>query len=452
MSPTPYKIEDFIGDEQLHGPSLYSIQRAVVLNNDLELLLPLAVKLLHHELNDNLLSVGFYNSVLHSEKVVLGVRVEALITHDWKTLEARLADVLNSEIVVMFIPITQNKTIRDGRDGRYDRFPQTPGIGVSIAPVGAGHTGTLGAYLSLRDPKGTDETKVFLTSSQVVQGAIGTAIQSPSRKDVETILENKQIGLNYITAVLKRAQNDEKFGRSKAGKEWLAMGPVRIDKLTKSIETIQAVLEDPKEAIIGNILHTSAVGSTGNKGSKMDWALIKYTLDTEIINERPDISRAPPFDPKIPRYDHKCKVWELKALNYNQWLCFRGRTSGVRSGYTNGIRTFANGSYELEALAADHPNPSEYRSPFFPLPPTPILYAGHLNPLAKAGDSGSTVWDRDGDLVGLLYAEDFGAVVTCIEEIGEDVKRKTGMELEAIWGELPEEFWTRYYCMILSFP
>jgi hypothetical protein len=39
----------------------------------------------------------------------------------------------------------------------------------------------------------------------------------------------------------------------------------------------------------------------------------------------------------------------------------------------------------------------------------------------------------------LIHAYDFGAVVTCIEEFGEDVKRRTGMELEAIWGEKSEE-------------
>jgi hypothetical protein len=166
-----------------------------VLNNNLEGLLPLAVELLHHELSDNLLSVGFYNSVLHSEKVVLGVRVKALNTHNWTTLKARLEDVLNSEIVIMFIPITQTKIIRHGR---YVSFPQTPGIGVSIAPVGVEYTGTLGAYLSLRDPKGTGETKVLLTSSQVVHGSTGTAIQSPSRKDIETILEERQIGLDCL--------------------------------------------------------------------------------------------------------------------------------------------------------------------------------------------------------------------------------------------------------------
>jgi hypothetical protein len=54
-------------------------------------------------------------------------------------------------------------------------------------------------------------------------------------------------------------------------------------------------------------------------------------------------------------------------------------------------------------------------------------------------------------MVGLLYAHAFGAVVTCIEEIGEDIERRTGMEIEPIWGEMSKEFWTRYYWRTLPF-
>jgi hypothetical protein len=442
MSPPPCKIEEYIGSSQLYGPGLYSIPRKVVLDNNLELLLPLAVELLNHELGDNLLSVGFYNSVLYSGKVVLGVRVKALSTHPWTTLRAGLADVLDSEIVVMFIPITHKKVVPRGR---YVTVPETPGIGVSIAPVGAEYAGTLGAYFRLIDPKSTTETTVFMTGSQVVRGNVDTFIQSPSRQDIECVLVSYKSRLDYVTAEIKRAQDEKDFARSNAGKEWLVRGPVRIMDLTKEIEMIQAILEDPQNAIIGRVLHVSASGAKGARGSKMDWAIVKHTQDTRIQNERPDINRAPPPDPRIPGYEVKCDVWELKKLDYNQWICFRGCDYGVRSGYINGTRTFIrntsssevsndkNGSYELEALAADFPKMSEYCSPYFEIPAGPVLYAGRLNPLAVSMDSGSSVWDEEGDLVGLLWADQFGVVVTSIDEIADDIKSRTGMDLEPLW-------------------
>jgi hypothetical protein len=461
MSPTPCKIEEYIDDEQLYGPGLYSIQRAVVLDNNLEVLLALTVEVLHHELGDNLLSVGFYNSVLHSEKVVLGVRVKALSTHDWTTLEARLAAMLESEIVVMFILIAHKKVVPRGR---CVTVPETPGIGVSIAPVGAEHAGTLGAYFCLIDPKSTTETTVFLTSSQVVRGNVDTAIQSPSRQDIECVLESYKSRLNHVTAELERAQEEKDFARTNAGKERLQRGPVRIMELTKEIEMIQAILKDPQDAIIGRVLHVSASGAKGTRESKMDWAIVKHTQDTRIQNERPDMNRAPPPDPHIPGYEVKCDVWELKKLDYNQWICFRGCDYGVRSGYTNGMRTFIrnpsssevsgdeNGSYELEALAADFPKMSDYWPPYFEMPTGPIRYAGRLHPLAASMDSGSTVWDEEGDFVGLLWADQFGVVVTSIDEIAEDIKSMTGMDLMPIWGEESEEDRRRYYGMILPFP
>jgi hypothetical protein len=55
------------------------------------------------------------------------------------------------------------------------------------------------------------------------------------------------------------------------------------------------------------------------------------------------------------------------------------------------------------------------------MPTGPIRYAGRLNPLAASMDSGSTVWDEEGDFVGLLWADQFGVVVTSIDEIAEDI-------------------------------
>lgn len=107
------------------------------------------------------------------------------------------------------------------------------------------------------------------------------------------------------------------------------------------------------------------------------------------------MDRARREDPRSFRYIHKCDYWEQAKLDYNQWICYHGSTSGVRSGYTNGMRTFINGSYEIDGLAADFPIMSDYNNHYvefgFRIPPQHILYTGKLGPLARIGDSGSVV-------------------------------------------------------------
>jgi hypothetical protein len=101
MSPTPCKAEEIHDFDEVPGPCLYSIQRNVVLENDLETLLSRAVELLKREICDDLLSAGFYNSIHHPSKAVLGISVNALAVYDWELLMARLQDTMSSSEVVI---------------------------------------------------------------------------------------------------------------------------------------------------------------------------------------------------------------------------------------------------------------------------------------------------------------------------------------------------------------
>jgi hypothetical protein len=155
----------------------------------------------------------------------------------------------------------------------------------------------------------------------------------------------------------------------------------------------------------------------------MDWALVEYTSDettTKVKNERTDMDRAPREDPRSFKYMDKCEYWELAKLDYNQWICYHGSTSGVRSGYTNGMRTYINGKYEIEGLAADFPIMSDYNNHYaefgFRTPSQHIMYAGKLASFAKLGDSGSVVWNEEGDMVGLLWDQTGMALEPICEE------------------------------------
>jgi hypothetical protein len=170
----------------------------------------------------------------------------------------------------------------------------------------------------------------------------------------------------------------------------------------------------------------------------MDWALVGSTSNdtlTNVKNERPDMDRAYREDPRSFPYMDKCDYWELAKLDYNQWICFHGSTSGVRSGYTNGMRTFINGTYEIEGLAADFPIMSDYNNHDdefgFRISSQRIMFAGKLARFSKLGDSGSVVWNEEGDIVGLLWGSGgSGAFMTSIDQVVEDVKCKTGVDLE----------------------
>lgn len=108
MSSTPCKAEEINDFDEVPRPCLYSIQRDVVLENDLETLLSRAVELLEREIGRDLLSAGFYNSIHHPSKAVLGVSVNALAVYDWELLGARLHDTMSSfEFVIMVVSVNE---------------------------------------------------------------------------------------------------------------------------------------------------------------------------------------------------------------------------------------------------------------------------------------------------------------------------------------------------------
>ena len=111
MDHHPFNVE-ILNLEQMqghlvHGPCLSVIRREVVLEKNLEVLLPVVTSMINSRIDRDLVTMGFYSSVFHGLKVVLSVSVKALAMHDWVELRARLADVLPSEVVVMFITLTE---------------------------------------------------------------------------------------------------------------------------------------------------------------------------------------------------------------------------------------------------------------------------------------------------------------------------------------------------------
>ena len=441
MCPTIHKADELNQIDEQSNPCLYSIQRKVVLDNNLEILLPHAVELLACKIGDNILSVKFYNSIHHSLKIVLGVRVKPLDVYDWSTFRSHLKNILSSHMVVMFIPVAQSmrcETMSCRAAVLSNTFPPPVGIGASISAIGAERSGSLGAYFRLINPDNATETTVFLTASQTVvpndNKETNTAIRSPCHKDIEALLLTENKCLTYVKEQLRSTQDKVDLGGSTEDQKWLVNRLSRIEEIAKKIQSLELASSHPRSVVIGNVLDTSTPGSTGTKGSKMHWTVVKDSQDkTTVKNKRPDMDRAWRLEPRSIRYDIKCDYWELGNLSYNQWICFHGATSGVRSGYTNGMRTFVNGTYEIEGLAADFPNMSDY---YDEIPPTRILYSDKLNPLTEDGDSGASIWDEEGDLVGLLWGDDTsGAFMTSIDEMVEDVKRKTGMDLEPIQDE-----------------
>lgn len=210
----------------------------------------------------------------------------------------------------------------------------------------------------------------------------------------------------------------------------------RIEEIDEKIQGVRAALDNPLSVIIGHIFHFSNSENKGIKGSKMDWALIECVSDEaapKVKNERPDMDRAPRQDPRSFKYMDKCDYRELAKLDYKQWICYQGSTSGIRSGYTNGMRTYVNKTYEIEGPAADFPIMSDYVALGWRIPRQRIMYAGKLARFARVGDSDSAVWNEEGDMVGLLWGDvASGASVTGIDEVMGDVKGKTGMDLEPI--------------------
>lgn len=83
------------------------IKREIVLENNLELLLPRVTEVVSRRIGRDLVIMGFYSSMFHRSKVVWSVSVKALATHDWVQLRARLAGGLPSEVVIMFVTVSE---------------------------------------------------------------------------------------------------------------------------------------------------------------------------------------------------------------------------------------------------------------------------------------------------------------------------------------------------------
>ncbi|KAH0287850.1 hypothetical protein M436DRAFT_81508 [Aureobasidium namibiae CBS 147.97] len=447
------------------GPCLYSIERQVVVQKNLEDHLTQAVRILKNNVDDDLLTAGFYNSIFHKDKSVLGIRVKALAKRDWSKVYNELTMALPSSVSIMILPTKDTEAA--AHTGFLSTFPRPPHVGSSIAAVGADQSGTLGAYFRLVNPKDKRERTVFLTNSHVIEptdkvladliakkgyqrgaahGTISVSIQAPSHQDLTASLESFKSRLGELESQLERAQFKGEFERTVKDESHLDKNPAKIESRKETIKGLEATLARPQDAIIGHVLQASTLGLKGKRGSKMDWALVEYTQDeTKIKNERPDLDRAPKSDPRLDEYEERSEVWELKKLEFNQWICFKGRTSGVRTGYTNGCRTFVRAasrlnikkpideSYELEGLAGDIPEEAELRA--FP---DISVFVNRLGPLTQGGDSGAVIWDVEGDIVGLTWgmaANQFGAIMTSIDEVVEDIKDKTGMDLEPIVSE-----------------
>jgi hypothetical protein len=427
------------------------IHRKDVLENDLEIILPRAAALLDHELGDSLVSVGFCNSIHHPSKLVLGIRIKALAIHDWDLLKTLLQDELSSMIVVMFIPVTpahSRQTKYSGCTWSHKTFPPPLDIGMSISAMGADRSGSFGAFFRLVSPEGTSDTAAFLTSSYAIVADIESstnaitsqessqgysrgnaqtliAIQCPSRKDLALLMADAESSIDVVDTQIKCLQ--EKTDLDITEKEELVERSNQFGEIKRKRQDYQAALDCQGNATAGHVLHASTPGSRGTRGSKMDWALIAQTQNrTKVKEQRPEMSSAPSSDPRGVGYKYNLSRWRLEKLQFNQWICIHGATSGVREDYTNGMRTYVNGCYEIKGLAADLRDPKELVDV-----PLNIMYAGRLMSLSLPGDSGSAVWSEEGNMVGLLWGDtEAGAFMTSMDEVVTDIRNKTGLDLE----------------------
>lgn len=316
--------------------------------------------------------------------------------------------------------------------------------------MGADRSGSFGAFFRLVSPERTSDTAAFLTSSYAIVADIESstdavtsqessqgcsrgnaqtliASQCPSRKDLALLIPDAESSIDVVDTQIKCLQ--EKINLDITEKEELVERSNQFEEIKRKRQDYQAALDCPVNATAGHILHASTPGSRETRGSKMDWALIAHTQDTtKVKDHKPELSRAPSSDPRGVGYKYKLGRWRLEKLEFNQWICFHGATSGVRTGYTNGMRTYVNGCYEIEALAADLRDPKELVDV-----PLNIIYAGRLMSLSLPGDSGSSVWDEAGNMVGLLWGDtEAGTFMTSMDEMATDIKDKTGLGIETV--------------------
>ena len=272
--------------------------------------------------------------------------------------------------------------------------------GNSIGIVGHGATGTIGGFVTLHDERISKQARHFaLTSHHVVNASdrkrdnsssplllqpygsanpASTQTVSPSVADLSETLKAKTDRYDALSKSLGQ------FARKKEAQDGVLQpsDAMAVRNWEAAMEETQSVLDQIAErrVPIGQTIATSGF-RTNSSGRTMDWALVEvypphqfasvnvfWHQDREFAKEHRRTERSRPIRGETLQATAK--------LDPGDWVCLKGRTSGLTTGIVHRIRLEVNDWTAREGELVSHE--------------ILAIHTGNKNlPFGKSGDSGA---------------------------------------------------------------
>ena len=335
--------------------------------------------------------------------------------YDYETLERRLREFMVTVPIALNVEILPGRMIMGGRVSVPEPRPSIrtmssepmngSSIGIADAPDRAG---SLGFWAQAAIPgRAGNPVKLMCTAFHVVTTVDNdmkelTLAEGVKLKGQEG-LPRASVELPAYTDGVERVRYLEK-----------ELARKHYPEMQRDLDDIQRSLKNPK---IGEVLIASGFRKN-DCGRRMDWAFVE-TPRTFRKNGLPNPQSfgQNTWTPTEYKMSGKSFASSISVLNPGDWVCKNGRSTNITAGEVNRMDRVINWE--------EHPG--------FISSEVDVLGLG--DDFGAPGDSGSAVFNADGELVGLLigvdpYAnQENSGIVTPVQDIFEDVEKREGVKI-----------------------
>ena len=298
-------------------------------------------------------------------------------------------------------------------------------LGFKSSPSAPIHYGIVTCHhVTRNEPRGTPafDDKLVIQPANTIN-ARATKMRSPSKVDFEATEQYLNTSVQETQEAISDLQRFEKQGDFLVPTE-----SNELSRLRPKLLNLQAdlALLGPKNVIPGTTVASSGY-RIGSHSSKMDWAIVEVPLNRFASNVAPNKNDVPyRHGPGMEgsKDDYKLplgSVGKIASIKPGDWLIMRGRASGYSTGIVNAVDVSVN-CWPLRNWVT-----------------TDVSVLGTLAHVAappvfgRPGDSGSWVYNKNGEIVGLQISAEVGAkkwdfddtIISRITHVLEDMERVT---------------------------
>ena len=406
LNSSNFQVEFFNYNQMLHNRSS-PIPKIPSLLSDLEAVQGLVVSELQQKLPLRWTSVAFHMRRGHTQdstasKPSILIFCKPFTAYDFEGLlrdVMKIATAIKSRVEVEILPgeISLCPALYNA-PRNLNLSAVQPYQGASIGVPGDDlRAGTLGGYVRLNLPK-MAPMAAFLTCYHVIRSADKATAELEDREGVKIGQPHASLDHGIVNYP---ATFDSNAARARYDKD-----PGFKNQLAQVNDLI-------KNSAKGKVIAASGL-RVSQQNHKLDWALVQDVANySSKLKPIPESLVQPDDLPSGYNLNQDSIIRNVGFLELDDWVAKLGRTSGWTTGTVNNMKRtwiWPEGGRVTEEIEV----------------------MGLSQDFAEPGDSGSLVHNKDGALVGLLFAKDTYAndfdsgIVSRIQDVMDDIKRMTG--------------------------